>query len=75
MIKLSEHQKNVLYVTREDKWIDENDSRIHKRTLNSLVDKGLLQYVVYVNRNVYQLTDKGLCEIDNLTKPQWRNKK
>ncbi len=62
-MKLTETQKEALQRVYNDGGIDNEDTLIHKKTINSLYKKELITFFNYENCTMLELTDKGLKEL------------
>ena len=63
-MKLTDNQKDALQYIYNDGGIDEENTLIHKHTINSLYRKNLVTYFYYANCTMVQLTDGGLRELE-----------
>lgn len=59
-MKLTYKQKEALHRAYNDGGIEEGDMLIHKNTINSLNNKGLIAPFNYSNCTIWELTDLGL---------------
>lgn len=63
-MKLRTRQKEALEILKEEKSLPFTNCKVNKNTLNSLSLKGLVKYTEYANGKFWEITDKGLNEIN-----------
>jgi hypothetical protein len=63
-MKLTDKQIDALLLLKEEKTIPFNSCRVHKNIMNALYFKNLVKSSRYANGEFWELTDKGLDEID-----------
>jgi len=65
-MKLTTIQKDALQYIYNDGGIDNENTLIHRNTINALHRKGLITFFNYANCTMWELTDKGLDALDPL---------
>lgn len=63
-MKLTEKQKDALRTLREEKSLAKDACKIHNNIMNALYFKGLVKLIPYTNGEFWEITDKGLDELD-----------
>jgi hypothetical protein len=61
---LTDKQKDALLLLKEEKCFSFDGCKIHKNIMNSLYFKNLVKSSKYANGEFWELTDKGIEEID-----------
>jgi len=64
MANLTQNQITTLVNLSEDKVWEDNTYKASKKTLNSLLLKGLVKSVLYANGYRWEMTDKGIDELN-----------
>jgi hypothetical protein len=63
-MKLTDKQKEALLLLKEEKSFSLDSSKVHKNTMNALYFKSLVKTSRYANGEFWEITDKGLDEVD-----------
>lgn len=59
-MKLTEKQKEVIFILKEEKSISKDRCRIHTNVMSSLYFKGLITLTRCANGEFWNLTDEGI---------------
>ena len=67
-MKLTLNQQNALYILNEERIIELGSKKVNGNTMNSLYFKNLITTRWYANGEFWELTDKGVDEIEFINK-------
>jgi len=67
-MKLTLNQQNALYILNEERIIELGSKKVNSNTMNSLSYKKLITLRSYANGEFWELTDKGIDEIEFINK-------